>query len=241
MAEIDDRANNPIDLRRDNIEDAEAQVDASALALAKVFGTAAFPSNMPDFLKEAILARADQARNAAGDLVIDNRMDASDPKSRREREEDTADFVSQWVQNQQQMQADREREEWAHAKSTVGGVTMTGAEWAAMAKRLREDDKLREEILGLFRRRGMTDEEAERRYQRVINVAEIAAIPSSQRTEEQQHEFEKAKADPSFARDMHEAESLIEKDSSRQLAAVGPNLKTKPEARNIAIIDGPLI
>ncbi len=235
MAGTDDTismADTLIDLRRDNIEDAEAQVDASAYALAAVFGPVSWPPGMPDYRKEAIRERAEQMRNADGTFHIDSRMKPTEHGDA----DDENDNISQFAQIVRQEQA--EREEWLHTRSSVCGVTMTGEEWADFAKRLREDDKLHEDILAAFMRRGMDKDEAERRYERVVDVAEIAAIPESQRSEAQQQTFEKAKADPTFSTDMKEAEA-------RWQAKVAPTPSPVPDAapveRQVVALDGPAV
>lgn len=49
MAESEELNGTSIDLRRDQIMEAEAQVDASALTLAATFGIVSFPPGMPDY------------------------------------------------------------------------------------------------------------------------------------------------------------------------------------------------
>lgn len=56
----------------------------------------------------------------------------------------------------------------------------------------------------------MSEGEAKRRYERVADVAELAAIPESQRTEAQTHKYEQAQADPAFKQDMREANAQSE-------------------------------
>jgi hypothetical protein len=221
----------PADPSRTNSTDIETNVDAASLVLAAAFGPVSFPPDMSDFLKAAILEKAEQLRSADGQSGLDSRLKSA---QRNDRDEDGENNMAAWATLIEQEQ--EEREEWARTRSSVGGVAMTGAEWKDFAKKLREDDKLREEILEAFVRRGMTRDEAERRYQRVIDIAEIAAIPPSQRTEEQQHEFEKAQADPTFKADVSEAAAFAKTDNGQRLA-------TQPvvNERNVALSDGPLI
>lgn len=100
---------------------------------------------------------------------------------------------------------ERQREEWSRTRSTVAGVPMSGAEWAALSRLMRSDNEFRQKLLDAFMARGMTLDEAEERYDRVADVAEIAAIPPEQRTEEQNQIIREADADPEFKRDMAEA------------------------------------
>ena len=124
-----------------------------------------------------------------------------DIKTKRERQHD-ANAESIEYMTVRLEQAEREREQWAGQRHGIAGVEMTGAEWSQLAERLRTDDELKQRVLDAFRSRGMTTEEAERRYDRVANVAGAMAIPPSQRTEQQAAAISKAEADPSFKRDI---------------------------------------
>lgn len=205
MVGIDDPATDkPIDLRHDIIKEAEAQVDASVYALAAQFGAVSFPPDMPDHVKDAIMDRAAREREAAGDFVIDNRMNPNDPRARQEKQdEENFSQMTQFLMQQQQ-----ERDEWARTSSTVGGVTMTGSDWSKLATKLRNDEELRRKVTAAFKARGMSDEEAQARYDRVADVAEIAAIPPSQRTDAQKETIRDANADPAFKQDMETVQSF---------------------------------
>lgn len=240
MAETEGPNGTSIDLRHDNENDAGAQVDASLLRLAATFGVVSFPPGMPDYLQAAILEKAEQDRNADGSFIAGSAENADE--RRREDKRQAQDNMSRWADAL--LEEREERERWARTQSIIGGVTKTGAEWQSFAKRLREDDELRQRIIEAFRKRGMTEDEAEQRYERVVDIAEIAAIPPSQRTEEQQQEFEKAKADPTFQQDMQEANAAASVDRrvgatlrSEQLTADTPTA-AQPE-RKIEQLAGP--
>lgn len=244
MAEIEEPTGKPTDLRRDQNMDAEVQVDASLYRLAAAFGTVAFPPGMPDFQKNAILEKAEQDRNAEGSLLADSTANPDD--RRRENKRETDSNMSQWADLVQQER--EERDQWARTSSTVGGVTKTGAGWQAFADHLREDDELHQRIIEAFRKRGMTEEEAEERYERVIDIAEIAAMPPSQRTEEQQQQFEKAQADPTFQRDMSEANALHDiyakpkADAGASVEASTTDAQATPQTEpkpSVAMVNGP--
>lgn len=193
-----------IDLRHNNENDAGAQVNASLYKLAATFGPVSFPKGMPNYKQIAILENAERERSADGNFFVDG----PDEERRREEKRNGDDNLSRLADIVAEEQQERDR--WSRTQSTVGGVTKTGAEWVTFAKRLREDDELREQIIAAFRKRGMSEEEAERRYERVADVAEIAAIPESQRTEAQTHKYEQAQADPAFKQDMREANAQSE-------------------------------
>lgn len=187
----------------------EEQFDRATYVAALAFNNAALPSNMPEWLKAAIEARADELRSDPGNIML---IDAAATREFKQKQADEAneEFVSQIVQIAQQQE--REREEWAHTKSTVAGVTMTGAEWAELAQRLKNDDSLRQEVLDLFIQRGMTREQAERRYDRIQAVAEAASVPPSQRSEDQKRVISDANADPTIMRDLQDVAALAEKN-----------------------------
>jgi hypothetical protein len=178
MAESEERNSDLINLRRDDIINSEAQVDASALALAAVFNSVAFPPNLPEYLKEIILDRAEQARDAEGSFAADNTMNPEDRRRKAERDADD-DNLSQLANIVQQQRDEREREEWSRTKSTVAGVSMTGAEWAQLAERLRNDSELKEALISKFQKRGMSAVDAEHLYERVADTTTIAAKPPS--------------------------------------------------------------
>lgn len=194
-----------IDLARDDTKDSERQVDASAYALAGVFGSVALPAGMPDYVRNAILDRAEQARDAAGDLIIDNRLNPNDAKTRQAKaDSEDDDNLSQMAQIVRQEMQEREREEWSRTRSTVAGVTMTGAEWRQFAERLRTDEDLRRRLTERFEKEGATPDEAQRRIDRAAQSAEAASIPQSQRTPEQT----KVLADPQAKADLRAADEL---------------------------------
>lgn len=149
MAESGTPNDPSIDLQRDSNIDAEVQVDASLYKLAAVFGVVAFPPGMPDYQKIAILEAAEQARKAEGSFAADNTTNPADRRRKAERDADD-DNLSQLANIVQQQREEREREEWAKTKSTVAGITMTGAEWAQLAERLRNDRELKDGLISKF-------------------------------------------------------------------------------------------
>lgn len=197
-----------IDLRLDHTNNSEAQVDASGLTLAAVFGPVAFPASMPDYQKQAIMDHAERERDAAGDLVIDNRLNPNDPRQHQARADaDEDDNLAQYAQLVRQEHEEREREEWARTKSTVGGVTMTGAEWERFAARLRNDEDLRRRLIEAFEKDGATREEAELRVDRAAKAAKAASKPPGQRDEDER----KLLADRQVGEDLQMANSFREK------------------------------
>ena len=196
-----------IELRGDS-----EQFDLAVYTAAATFNAVAFPPNMPEEIKREIEARAERARQANPNISLaTNDPSSADAKKKREADaDDRADQQLSLILQEQQ----RERETWMLTPSTVGGVTMTGEEWSELSKRLRSDDDLRARIMDAFMRRGMTEAEAERRYDRVADIAEIMAIPPAQRTEEQQAKVEKADADPTLKQDASDTVRLATDDSA---------------------------
>ena len=203
------------------------QCDLAVYTAAATFNAVAFPPNMPEELKREIEARAERARQANPNINLAT-GDPSSVDAKKKREADADDRADQQLSLILQEQQ-REREAWMQTPSTVGGVTMTGEEWSELSKRLRSDDELRSRIMDAFMARGMTEAEAERRYDRVADVAEIMAIPPAQRTEEQQAKVEKADADPTFKQDAQvtrdvaaQRPSAAQSDFSQSLAKAAP-------------------
>jgi hypothetical protein len=132
MVGIDDPATDrPIDLRRDNEHDAEAQIDASVLSLAGVFGAVAFPPDLPDHIKDAILKRAEQAREAAGHFVIDNDRPSKNSDKGANDERDYALIELTQQLEQQRREAENEAA-WLGSSHTYAGQTLSGEEWMQM-------------------------------------------------------------------------------------------------------------
>ena len=224
-----------IDLPSDNSRNSGRQVNASVYTLAAVFGAVTLPDGMPDYLKEHIEREANFAQmlDTAGLTIGGFGGGPLDQKTKEERQQEHDDEAgAQLAATFEEIEHQREREEWSHTLSTVGGVEMTGAEWRTLAQRLRDDQDLHRRLIEAFEKRGMTEAEAETRYERVADVAEIAAIPPGQRTEEQTAAFEKANADPSFNADMADAKA----------ANVIPRLEDRPlracQQRQALIQDG---
>jgi hypothetical protein len=80
-------------------------------------------------------------------------------------------------------------------------------------------------VIGAFKARGMSDAEAERRYNRVTDVADAMKVPPSQRTEEQTAVIEKAKGDPTFEADIQVANAFAQKQPGANATA---DLKNNP-------------
>lgn len=190
----------------------------TAYAVAAEFNLSAFPANMPKWLVDRIGREADLAHrvegaerffNAAATGTTEIRLRI---KREKEAEDDAVASLSAVIAEGRK----REQEEWNRTRSTVAGVTMTGAEWRQLANRLRSDEELHRKVVDAFKARGLSAAEAEHRYDRVADVAEIAAIPPSQRTEEQAERLEKANADPTFKRDMEDAAKAAQLDASQR-------------------------
>ena len=198
-----------IDLHDDEHDSGE-HVDASVYTLAAVFGAVAFPPGMPDYRKTAILDHAEQDKDAAGDFIIDNRINPDDPRRRQAMADaDDDDNLSQLAQIVRQEHEEREREEWSRTKSTVAGVAMTGAEWARVADRLHNDEELRRRLIEVLEAKGATHDEAIDRVDRVATVADAAATPPTQRTKDQKDVLRQAESDASLRRDVQTVTSAM--------------------------------
>lgn len=189
-------------MRRDDNDDPQAGLATYVAALT--FNRVALPPNISEAAKRHIEDKAERERELAADVLGDTLR-----LSKSEREEEKAKDASARMANalEQQRQVE-ELEQWMQTPSTIGGVTMTGEEWKLLSERLRGDEAFQRRLMELFMARGMTEEEAQERIDRVADVAEIMAIPPSQRTEEQNEIVERAKTDPGFKQDARDAERL---------------------------------
>ncbi|MEJ7925632.1 hypothetical protein WG908_02535 [Sphingobium sp. AN641] len=226
-------------MQRDNINDTKRQVDtiASAIAPSLVFGAVALPPGLPDYRKIELESRAEQAKISAQEagFVAADMSRAFDGKTIQERDKDEENrlYVASLVQEVEQ-RLERERQEWSRTSSTVSSVTMTGAEWAKLADRLRNDDDLRRRIMDVFEKRGMTKQEAEARYERVADIAEIAAIPPSQRTDEQKATMKQAEADPTLKRDMEDARQAQLGRAPARSTGLAENFEAAASSQSVA-------
>ncbi|WP_165185086.1 hypothetical protein [Caulobacter soli] len=236
MADVDSsKGKNSIDLRSNDEINTGAQVDASTFVDAKAFGNA-IPLRVPFWKAAAIEAKAEQVQNLdnAG-MTIKNGPVGQKTREQlqAERDEESADQFRQLIAFV--TEEERLREEWMRTKSSIGGVEMTGREWAEFADRLRNDEQLREKIITAFKAQGMSDAEANRRYERVADVSEAMGVPPSERTEEQTSLIEKSKNDPSLTSDMktaHDAFEMLSAPKADVPQKVSPSLA-------VAALDGP--
>jgi hypothetical protein len=129
----------PNDFPRDIIEDDERKVVAIANAIAPslVFNSVALPSNLPEHLKAALIAKADQDRDAASEAgfvmaAADRIINGQTPEEReKERQEKSLSFVALFAE---EIEEQRQREEahyaeWRQSSQTYAGQTMDGEQW----------------------------------------------------------------------------------------------------------------
>lgn len=101
---------------------------------------------------------------------------------RKDREEEMLrDFRQDARQRLQQMQ--EELEEHRKREQTLGGVTMTGQEWADAADKIRNDDRTRGRLLDYLMSQGLTREQAEREANVFADASAAMSKPESQRTQ----------------------------------------------------------
>jgi len=194
----------------DSAVETHSSFDVATYVATRAFNSAALPPGMPDWMEAAIDARASELRAVVGDSQILDELSETGAKEKRRKEADERVEAQVGLIVQQQQ---REREEWLKSSVTVAGSTMTGAEWQDLSKRLRDDEDFREKLTKLFLARGMSRDEAEARIERVAEVAEIAAIPESQRTDEQKLTMRNAEADPTFKQDVKDAKQMARNES----------------------------
>lgn len=193
-------------------------VDAASYLAASVFGSVVVPLGLSFAKAAAIDMQANFALQLEGAEnfsklsggPIDQRLSAA----RDEDADKTQSVLLSVLLDENERQQEREREEWARKESSIGGVTMTGAQWSDMAKRLRTDEELQRKLIEMFKARGMSEADAVKRVERVADVSEAMGVPPSHRTEEQREIVRQAKADPTFEQDMRHAVAVSQQSPS---------------------------
>lgn len=189
MMGIDDPATDrPIDQRRDSKPETEAMVDASALALAATFGAVAFPPDMPDHIKDAILKRAEQAREAAGPFVIDNNRPSKN--SDRDASEERDDALMQLTQMLQQQRREAESEAaWLASSHSYAGQTLSGEDWKRMRDWFGNEDNVAQWEDAMMAETGQSREEVRqtggkmKRFYDLMDKDAKGTLTANERTE----------------------------------------------------------
>lgn len=129
----------PIEVPRGNIKNTERDFDAAVYTAARIFNAVALPDDMPDFLKEAIEAKAEQAKISAREagFVAPEMGNLIDGKTIQERERDKDDEARAYVasiaqdieQRRQQEREEASYQEWHQTRHTYAGQTMDGEDW----------------------------------------------------------------------------------------------------------------
>ncbi|MEJ7928294.1 hypothetical protein WG908_16220 [Sphingobium sp. AN641] len=198
---------NLIEVQRDNIKNSERDFDTAVYTAARIFNAMALPYDMPDFLKEAIDARAEQAKISAQEagFIAADMGRAFDGKTMQERERDKDEenrlYVVSVVQEIEQ-RLEREREEWAQQKHSFAGVNMSGEEYGAIGADLKRDSALRQWLIERLMKDGKTRSEAENKADVIADATTIMAKPESQRTDEEREKVKRAEQDPEIRKIM---------------------------------------
>jgi hypothetical protein len=166
----------PINFTRENIKDSEWKVDPAVYTAARIFNAVALPDDMPDFIKEAIEAKAEQARISAQEagFVAPDTNRLIDGKTLQERErdkdEETRLYVASIIEEDR-----RERERvWDNSQVKIGTVAMSGEEWDG-ALELLSDPRLRDQLIQtMTRKKGWTQDRAEKAADDALILARLA-------------------------------------------------------------------
>lgn len=173
------------------------QADTATEVAGAFFGHA--PSVQEAFAAASIEREANLARRLPGAENFVLPGNAESIVLRREREEREDAYELAVAQTLALNERQRERDEWARTTHSFGSTRMTGAEWESFAIELRGDSELRRWLLERIRRDGHSEDAARGIADRVAGVAEIMAIPESQRTAEQRQRIEAARRDPTLS------------------------------------------
>lgn len=215
----------------------DAQIDIASAVASRAFG-GGISLRIPFWKATAIEAEAGRVQNLDADKTLIGSGGPIGQKSREqlkaEQEEESRERLSTLLAL---VEDQREFEEWLRTKSSIGGVEMTGREWGEFADRLRNDEKLRQKIIDAFEAQGMSEAEANSRYERVTNVADAMKVPPSQRTEEQTALIEKAKTDPAFGSDIKTANGFYSGGQAPKAEVARTAAPTSTPV--VAALDGP--
>lgn len=185
-------------------DDNRRQADAATEVAGAIFGQA--PSKGLTFARAtAIESEANFARRLVGAenfINISANETTALQRARQQREDEDQEAIAETLAT---IQRRHEREEWARAVHSFGSTRMSGAEWQAFAQELRGDTALRRWLEERIRRDGHSADAARGIADRVADVADIMAIPESQRTAEQRQRLEAARRDPTLSRYLDDA------------------------------------
>ncbi len=177
----------------------------------------------------------ERASNNDGRADVWTRL--NDERRRDEREKDKADEVSDFRQNarqaQQQLQA--ELEEHRRSQHTMGGVTMSGEEWARFADDIRNDERIRNSMRDYLIRQGLSPKDADKKLEDYANAASAMAKPPSQRTPADWAAIRRADNDRNYrgARAAAEAEQARGQDNTQvQIARTAESQDVSIDQRN---------
>lgn len=199
--------NNLIEVQRDNIKNTERDFDPAVYTAARIFNAVALPDDMPDYLKDAIDAKAEQAKisaQEAGFIATDtNRLIDGKTIQERQRDKDEENrlYVAAVVKDAEQ-RLERERKEWARQTHSFAGVNMSGEEFGAIGADLKRDSALRQWLIERLMKDGKTRSEAENKADIIADATTIMAKPESQRTDEEREKVKRAEQDPEIRKIM---------------------------------------
>ncbi|GAD50993.1 hypothetical protein NT2_13_00800 [Caenibius tardaugens NBRC 16725] len=102
------------------------------------------------------------------------------PEQKKAQEQD--DALRDAMDDAQEVR-EREREEWERTEHSLGGVTMTGAEWSAFSDDLKNDTPLRRWLIAQIKQKeNKTDAEAKTEADDIALYAKMQSMPPSQWT-----------------------------------------------------------
>jgi len=189
------------------LSDDNEQFDPATYVVALAFNDAALPPNMPEWLKAAIQARADQLRSDPDNLMLAGQVSERDAKQKR-IDDANEELLSQLSQVAQQ------REAWASGEHRFAGVSMTGKEWEDLANDLKRDGPLRDWLIQRLMRESISKADADKKAAEFADIAAIMAKPKSEWTPAEHEKMDRASDDPTFKKVMPELQ-----DQQRNLAA----------------------
>ncbi len=127
-----------------------------------------------------------------------------------ERKKNQDNILGDFAMDTRAQRRQREQEELEEHRAqmhTMGGVTMSGEEWARLGQAMHNDDKVKAAMLAYLISQGLTPEEAEKRRRLFADATALMGKPKSQWTAADWDTYNRAHHDPLYGRATRAAQS----------------------------------
>ncbi|MFN7610710.1 MAG: hypothetical protein ACK5QX_07205, partial [bacterium] len=158
-----------------------------------------------------------------------------------ERKKNQDNILGDFVMDTRAQRRQREQEELEEHRAqmhTMGGVTMSGEEWARLGQAMHNDDKVKAAMLAYLISQGLSPEEAEKRRRLFADATALMGKPKSQWTAADWDTYNRAHHDPLYRR---ATRSAVAADADNRIIAGNHNaVKSDIDFSNSAGTNGGL-